>query len=296
MAYVHPDLIKLLRIYIDGIPLPVATKMLPRRAHLTPGLLIHLLLHSRAQRQSAGTQKKSEAKISQRNLEALIDSLMRTVKALRWRPSGTEWGEYYDFTNYTDAAFAHKKRLIDEFIASLNPQSIWDLGGNTGEFSRASSDRGIQTVCFDIDPVAVEKNYRLTKKQHEEHMLPLLLDLTNPSPLLGWANQERSSLSARGPVDVVMALALIHHLAISANLPLDSVASYFATLGQYLIIEFIPKTDSKVQILLSTRKDIFPDYSEQGFERAFKEYYDIVQKKSITGSQRTIFLMKKKGT
>ena len=124
-------------------------------------------------------------------------------------------------------------------------------------------------------------------------MLPLRMDLTNPSPDLGWHNAERESMQARGPVDLVMALALIHHLAISNNVPLVDVADYFADLGEHLIIEFVPKSDSQVRRLLASRLDIFPDYNEVGFEVAFLNCYKIIEKVSVQGSERTLYLMKR---
>ena len=201
----------------------------------------------------------------------LIDNLDGTVKKLNWKPAGTEWGGYYEITNYSEAAFQHKKDLISAWISRIGPKSVWDLGANDGTFSRLASDQGIFTVAFDIDPAAVERNYRSVKSNKEQNILPLLLDLTNPSPALGWHNRERDALLDRAPVDMVLALALIHHLAISNNVPLPQLADFFAEVGKWLIIEFIPKSDSQVQKLLASRKDIFSNYSRESFEEAFME-------------------------
>jgi ribosomal protein L11 methylase PrmA len=179
-------------------------------------------------------------------------------------------------------------------IKKAKPKSVWDLGANTGEFSRLASRQGIFTVAADVDPVAVEKNYLAVKQQAETSILPLLMDLTSPSPDLGWANRERDSLENRGPADLIMALALIHHLAISNNVPLAEVASYFSRLGKYLIIEFVPKEDSQTQKLLTSREDIFGDYNQTGFEEAFGKYYQVVQKAQVKNSKRTIYLLKAK--
>jgi ribosomal protein L11 methylase PrmA len=169
---------------------------------------------------------------------------------------------------------------------------VWDLGANVGRFSRLASDRNIDTVAFDIDPAAVEKNY-LDSRNGETHLLPLLLDLTNPSPGLGWGHEERMSLLERGPVDLVMALALIHHLAISNNVPLEQLARFFSRVGQWLIMEFVPKSDSQVQRLLATREDIFSNYSQSGFEQAFERYFTIRRSVQVEGSERTLYLMHK---
>ena len=161
-------------------------------------------------------------------------------------------------------------------------------------FSRELSRRGIETVASDIDPAAVEQNYLAVKAGNEPHLLPLLIDLTNPSPALGWAHRERSSMLARGPVDLVMALALVHHLAISNNVPLPLVAEFMANAGRWAIVEFVPKSDSQVKRLLSTRKDIFDQYSQEGFEEAFALYFHTERKEPIPGSQRTLYLFKRK--
>ena len=153
---------------------------------------------------------------------------------------------------------------------------MWDLGANTGRYSRLASGRGIFTLAADADPAAVETNYLQTKEKRDKHLLPLLLDLTNPSAAIGWANQEHQSLLERGPADAVMALALVHHLAIANNVPLGRLAEFFSQLGQWLLIEFVPKSDSQVQLLLAARKDIFSDYHLDGFKAAFKPFYRIL--------------------
>ena len=223
----------------------------------------------------------------------LLDSLLSTVKSLKVKTIQTEWTDYYQDNNYTSDSFEAKRRLVRSFIEKVQPKQVWDLGGNTGEFSRAASDLQIPTVCFDIDPGAVQQNYDLVKTNKEKFMLPLRMDLTNPSPDLGWHNAERESMQARGPVDLVMALALIHHLAISNNVPLADVASYFADLGENLIIEFVPKSDSQVKRLLASRLDIFPDYTLEGFRKAFAQRFVILDEKPVEGSERTLFLMKR---
>jgi len=215
---------------------------------------------------------------------------------LRAGASNTEWGNYYEDNNYSEAAFAAKRSLVKEFLLASNPHSVWDLGANTGEFSRAASEMGIPTVAFDIDHSAVQQNYRTVRQNNEKHMLPLWMDLTNPSPGLGWDSRERASMRERGPVDLVMALALIHHLAIANNIPLEGIAASFAELANKLIVEFVPKTDSQVQRLLASRADIFPDYTPEGFEQAFAGHFEIQKTELIPGSQRILYLMQRRAS
>jgi hypothetical protein len=154
-----------------------------------------------------------------------------------------------------------------------------------------AAESGAYVVSSDIDPTAVEQNYRQMKGDKTENLLPLLLDLTNPSPSIGWANQERDSFSGRGPVDMVLALALVHHLAISNNVPLPQLAGFLSKLGKWLVIEFVPKSDSQTQKLLVSREDIFPNYTREGFEAAFTEKFNIREAVNVHESERVLYLM-----
>jgi len=296
MAKADIRLAQLMRLHIDGIPLDLASKLLPGSTRLNFGLTTHIHIHAKSQQRYADkevSQDKVKARMSKTSMYGLLDSLLSTVKSLNVKTIQTEWTDYYQDNNYTQASFEAKRQLVRSFIEQVQPKQVWDLGGNTGEFSRAASELQIPTVCFDIDPGAVQQNYDLVKANKEKFMLPLCMDLTNPSPDLGWHNAERESMQARGPVDLVMALALIHHLAISNNVPLLDVADYFADLGEYLIIEFVPKSDSQVKRLLASRLDIFPDYTLEGFRNAFKQRYVLLDEKPVEGSERTLFLMKR---
>ena len=297
MAHVDVRLSQLLRAYIDGVPLDLASRLLPARTRLNFGLLTHIHLHASAQKRYAGkavSRPQPGRGMSKRSLVGLVESLEGTVRKLTWKPAGTEWGNYYEITNYTDAAFEHKKGLVSEWTARVNPALVWDLGANTGVFSRLASERGIPTVSFDIDPAAVEQNYRQVKSAKEQNLLPLVLDLTNPSPALGWHNQERESFMERAPAGMVLALALIHHLAISNNVPLPQLADFFHDMGQWLIIEFVPKSDSQVQKLLASRQDIFDHYNRLEFESVFSRRFDIQEAAQVRESERFIYLMRRK--
>ncbi len=291
---------QLLRVHIDGIPLDLAAGLLPRRTKLRPGLAMHLHLHARYQRNYADADPSrsgkpvKQARVSRTGLLGMVDGLRGTISKLNWNPGGTEWADYYQATNYSDGAFTAKQALVDRFLEAVSPGAVWDLGANTGEFSRIAARRDIPVVAFDIDPSAVEKNYRRLRAEKQAGPLPLLLDLTNPSPGTGWHERERESFLARGPVDCAMALALIHHLAISNNVPLDRLADFFADLCRHLIIEWVPKTDSQVQRLLSTREDIFDTYDAEHFEEAMSKYFEVLEREPVEGSERTLYLMRRR--
>ncbi|TAK12981.1 MAG: SAM-dependent methyltransferase [Anaerolineae bacterium] len=295
MAHTDVRLGQLLRVHIDGIPLDLTSRLLPSRTRLNGGLLTHIHLHAAAQRRYAG-QKVAAApgRVNQTQMLALIDSLKRTVERLDWTPTGTDWGDYYDDTNYTDAAMEDKAARVKTLLEETHPASVWDLGANTGRFSRLAAGLGIPTLAWDIDPAAVEKGYRQVRADKGTNILPLLLDLTNPSPSLGWANAERDALATRGPAGALLALALVHHLAIGNNLPLGHIATFFASLAPVLIIEFVPKEDSQVQRLLASREDIFPDYTQAGFEAAFSSVYHIRANHPVQGTPRRIYRMERR--
>ncbi len=285
------------RLFIDGIPLDVAAKLLPFRSRMNFGLLTHIHLHVRSQKRYADKQVSREqvrGKISHKALVGLLDSLRNTVKGLSVKLDKTEWANYYGETNYSRSAFDEKKAIVSDFIEKVNPAKVWDLGANTGEFSRLASDKGVFTVAFDVDPGAVAQNYVQVRKNREENLLPLVIDLTNPSPGLGWGHSERQSLMERGPVPMVLALALIHHMAISNNVPLPKLAGFFREICDHLVIEFVPKSDSQVQRLLRSREDIFDDYTIEGFEAAFDQQFQTIEKKQVPESERILYLMEAK--
>ncbi|MGE5222473.1 MAG: class I SAM-dependent methyltransferase [Omnitrophica WOR_2 bacterium] len=295
MAYRDARLSQLMRVYIDGVPLDLASKLLPLRTRLDFNLSMHIHLHAAAQQRYSDKALNPSAKarkISRLSILGLVDSLRSAVRKLSWKPAG-EWAEYYQDTNYSAEALEHKRTVVSDFLDRLHPATVWDLGANTGVFSRLASERGVFTAAFDVDPGAVEKNYQACKAKGEKNLLPLVLDLTNPSPATGWQNDERMSIFERGPVDAVMGLALIHHMAISNNVPLDRLASFFSSLGRFLILEFVPKSDSQVQRLLSTRADIFSDYHEAGLENAFSRDFKILECVNINDSQRRLYLMER---
>ncbi|MHC1784736.1 MAG: SAM-dependent methyltransferase [Anaerolineaceae bacterium] len=288
---------QLFRVYIDGVPLDLASKLLPWTSHLNFGLLTHIHTHARVQQRFADNSVEvtnQSGQVSASGMAGLIDSLESTVRKLKWKPAGTEWGEYYSATNYSNQAFKEKGKLVSEFLELTGPGQVWDLGANTGEFSRIACEAGHQTVSFDIDPAAVEKNYLSARGEKNAMILPLVLDLTNPSAGIGWGNQERFSLAERGPAGVLLALALIHHLAISNNVPLRDAAEYFADLGRWLIIEFVPKSDSQVRRLLASRVDIFDRYTQHDFEEDFSTFFRLIKKQAIPGTERVLYLFKNK--
>jgi ribosomal protein L11 methylase PrmA len=288
---------RLLRADPDGVPLDLATKLLPRRSRLNFGLLSHLYLHAAAQGRYAGNEDEGRAargsRIDPVRLRALIDSLRKTVAGLQWEPKDTEWADYADNTSYSDVATSAKARLVAEYVGRIEGPVVWDLGANTGRYSRIAADAGKRVLAFDIDPAAAERNYRALAGEGRTDVLPLVLDLANPSPGIGWAGRERRSLLDRANADATLSLALVHHLAISRNVPLPMFAALLADLAPAAVVEFVPKDDPMVRRLLASREDVFPDYTIEGFRDAVRTRFAIEAESPIEDSGRTLFLLRR---
>lgn len=283
------------KIFIDGIPIDLAAKLLPKTTFGNFGLMAHIHAHAKSQKHYEDKDAKIKQKtFSKRSFEGLIESLKSSIEKMTWNEDNTEWGDYYSDTNYTEKSFEEKKQFISLAIDQVKPKLVWDMGANTGVFSRLASTKGINTISYDIDPLAVEKNYLSSSQNSEQNILPLILDLTNPSSGIGWNHDERMSIMQRGPADMVFALALVHHLAISNNVPLNKLAEFFSQISKFLIIEFVPKSDSQVKRLLLTRDDIFENYDVKNFEIEFSKFFKIINSKKILDSERTIYIMENK--
>jgi hypothetical protein len=289
---------RLLRADPDGVPLDLASTLLPWRSRLNLGLLSHVHLHARAQNRYAAAEEAastaSRVRIDRQRLLGLVGNLRSTVAGLRWKPANTEWSDYADHTSYADAATASKAAIVGELLTTTGAHAVWDLGANTGRYSRIASEGGRSVLAFDIDAAAAERNYRQLRQEQRSDILPLVMDLANPSPGVGWAGGERRSLVDRANADALLALALIHHLAISRNVPLGMIVDLFAELAEWAVVEFVPKDDPMVRHLLATREDVFPDYTLAGFRAAAGSRFTIVAERPIEESPRVLFLLRRR--
>jgi hypothetical protein len=299
MKHVDVRLGSLLRTEIDGVPLDLASRTLPRRTRLRFGLAVHLHAHAASQQRHAGDAGRRTGKgaaMSERAMLGLVDSLAATTRKQRWEPSKSAWRDYYSAAeSYTDESSRHKEELVAELLADVRAEQVWDLGANTGRFSRiATAATGGRAVAVEMDPSAVEVHWRHNRREGVTDVLPLLVDLANPSPAQGWAHTERDSLTGRGPADVVLALALIHHLAIGNNVPLPTLMGWLAELAPRVLIEWIPKEDPMVQRLLSSREDVFDDYHTDRFEQAAQAWFNVTRREPVKDSVRTLYLLERR--
>lgn len=296
MRYVDERANCLLKNYIDGIPVDLIDNILKNRGGFVARQHIKWHAKSISRNNDNDKVKVSKVKMSKNSVINMIDMMIRQIEKLSRVKVDSEWGNYYENTNYSDVSDNDKINIVSDYYKEIKIKKydvVWDLGANDGKFSRVASLYCDNVVSFDIDVNAVNRNYNIVNKENKCNILPLILDLTNPTPAIGFGCCERGSLNDRGNIKCVMALALIHHIAISNNVPFIQIADWFSKLGEYLIIEFVPKDDSKVEKLLRTRNDIFDNYNIDSFEVDFSKYYKIINKKKLKDSKRVMYLMRR---
>ncbi len=294
MHYSKMPLHQLQLAYPEGIPLAVTKSLLPARSKFSFHTYLHIHLHAKVSSKK-GANNFSAGKFSKQNLLNLVSSLEILVNRLKFSKQQTAWSAYYEEASQRNNYLESKKILIRQWIDTLNDiETAADMGANEGEFSRLLSEKNIYTLAADFDPYCINKLYNVVKNNSEKNIQPLIIDLSNPSPSIGVNNEERSSFTNRLHADLVMALAVVHHLAIGKNITLNMIADMFQRINRkYLIIEFVPKSDEKNQLLLSGKKDVYSMYTEDNFQAAFKKYYTITSKETIGTSGRILYLMTK---
>ena len=302
LAHFHgADQLKLLSSFIDGISVKMISSMLPTRTKLNPLLYsnIHLLAKLEDKHNEDYKNESKVAKLSKKGQLNIIESLYNYIKKLELKEK-SEWGNYYDKTNYSDNAFDEKSTIINNWVKDIEPKTLIDVGGNDGTFVR-KLDAAIDTALVgDIDNNAVDFNYKTMKQNQERFMLPFLLDVLNPAPSIGLNNEERDAfinrVKALAP-DVTLALAVIHHISLSGNVPFARSAEFFAKFSKYLIIEFPKRNDSWVQRLLNNKaefKNHFEHYNLSNFENTYAEFFEVLETKAISNSERVMFFLKRK--
>ena len=282
---------QLLRVWSSGVPLPVAVRLLPVSARMKPGALMHVFMHARAMRDSAAAPPERRRSQPKRNTLALIENLETTVRSLRMPKRRTEWTEYYDDTVYDEHAFAIKRDTVAEWTKRLSPASVWDFGSNAGLVSERDPASGSYTMCFEKDERVVDAAYRA----HRDHASTgfAVMDLVNPSPSLGWAHAERDSLAHRGPADLVLYLALLHHIALHGGIPFARQAAYLAQVTKHCIVEWVPPGDPNIPRMVSAIAGLPPWYTHEHFLRAFSEKFSIERELEVGSSRRRLYLLGK---
>lgn len=297
--YHGTDIFKMMQTHIDGIPVQLIASLLPSKSKLSSTLYtnIHLLAKMEGKHNDDYKAETKVAKLSLKAQNNILDSLYDYIKNLKSNEA-TEWGDYYSKTNYDATAFDAKKQLIKSWVDPINAKRIIDVGGNDGTFARAL-DSNAHLIVTDIDAQAVAQNFAKAQHNKEKNMLAFVCDVLQPAPGVGFNNTERHSLVHRlqnYEPDVTMALALIHHITLSGNVPFEKSAAFFASFSKHLIIEFPKRDDSWVHSLLVRKREFinhFDFYNEAHFEAEFKKYFSLEKKETIAGTSRVLYFFKK---
>jgi hypothetical protein len=288
MSWRDASLGRLLALHPEGVPLDLTCRLLPRRAFWHFHRWVHLWLHNLGQRKVHQPRPVGTA-ASQGQRLALVDSLRSAIASLAPRGVPSDWSQYEaTLPSYSAGARAAKESAVRDLIAKVCPRMVWDLGCNTGTFSQMAADLGAYVVASDYDHDCIEALYRRIRRPHPS-ILPLIVDYTNPPPALGWAGRERQALLERGPADLALALAVVHHWALGNNVPLPMIADFFAACTRHLVIEFVPKADPMSRRILAAREDIFPDYDQIRFEAAFLRHFDLQASVKLPESERVLY-------
>lgn len=290
--YLKTDIHKTLSTYLEGIPASLTSKLLPMRSGLSLGVWLHVYLQGavKADHKSMAPQ----GGFNKKKLLNLVMHLETIIAGFRGRRSGTTWSDYYDATILSQNYLQEKEKLYRQLLQDISFDTALDAGTNDGHFAKILAEKAQKVIAIDNDSASINRLYAHVRK-NGSNILPLLIDVTQPSAALGYRNKERSAFFDRVHAEVVSALALIHHLVLSKNIPLASLGEFFSDItGKYLLIEFVPPTDPKVLELSKARTALHP-YDIETFEKSFGDYFTTLQMHPVPGTERILYLMEKRG-
>lgn len=283
-----------LRGSLDGIPIDDLARLMSSRDLFRSGVLKHVYLQSRLQSGYADSNRdvKSELKESGFNTELIkanVRGLAKLVEGLEWKQARSEWSDYAEGHSYNASDYARKQEFVRAAVRDRHRDVVWDVGCNTGDFSRVAAVHADQVLAMDADHLAIERLYQELKAGGPGNILPLVNNLANPSPAIGWDLRERTPLIERGKPDLILNLALIHHIVIGANVPVSAFLSWLTGTGADVVVEFVTREDEMVQKLLRNKLDNYDDYNLESFEQQFEKLYEVVSREELKSGKRVIF-------
>lgn len=309
-AYLGVDFGPLLRAYIDGVDPVVADKLLSRAARWKKGVFAHVYLHSKMQARAAAMEldeakrltedaggapeEKKRLRHSEAMVLGLIQGLRSTIAKMKSPDERTVWGDYAADHSYSDASLQKKKDFIERNAKRGRYRKVWDIGCNTGVFSRLCAPFADEVISIDGDPKAIDRLYQHEKLEGAGKILPMIIDLGNVSPNQGWRGAERKSLERRSRPDLTLCLALIHHIVIAANIPMREFIDWLGDLGGDLILEFVAAEDGMAQMLLRNKANQYQDYTIEEFERLVSARYQVADSEELKGGHRKIYYLRRR--
>ena len=293
------DYLKTLSQNLEGISLQKLSKLLPFKSYFSPTILTNIHLLAKYDKKYESDKKTVNNNLSKSSQIKLLDGLYDFISNLSVNEK-TEWDHYYNQINYNEVAYQFKKEVVKDWFLSIKGKNLIDIGGNDGTFSRELKDISKLIIVADVDPNAVEQNYKKVLKNKEKMILPIVADVLNPSANYGFNNEERFSFIDRvkdSNLDGCLALAVIHHITLSGNIPFSLSAQFFSKMAPNLLIEFPARNDSWVQFLLDSKREVknhFDFYNEDNFEKEYSVYFEILDKQKIASSERILYSLKRR--
>ncbi len=297
-AHLGVDFQPWLRGRVDGIEPGQIRPLFTGRRRFKRGVFSNVHLHDALQRRMAGatarevTAELGAAGYSTELTRATVRALRKVVAGLTWQPPASHWTGYRDTCSYSEQDTAAKRTFVENALAAAGPLGlVLDLGANDGAYAELAATHADYVVAVESDHAVTDALYRRLRDRGERKVLPLVMDLADPSPGIGWRGEERASFSGRADADLVMALALVHHLAIGRNVPLPQVLDWLAGLGRRLVVEFVDPTDPMARRLLANKPEgLFPDYRRDEFERLLGERFEIAGRQELPSGTRTLYV------
>ncbi len=300
-AHLGLDFQPVLRSNLDGISPGEAARYFKGLKRFKKGVTSHISIPAmiegrveNSEKDRAPAKKRDSLKQSDAMVLGLVQSMKRLVQSLESPIRHTEWSEYANTHSYEQQAFEAKLAFVRNAAKTGHWGVAWDIGGNTGTFSKICAEYSDRVITVDGDHDAVEKLYLSEKGNDAGKILPLYMNLANPSPNQGWAGTERLGFTDRNSPDFVVCLALIHHISLSANVPIPLFLEWLRSLNAKLVIEFVDRPDEMVQKLLLNKKEKYPDYNKDVFERELNARFKILDSQDLKGGHRKIYFCEPK--
>ena len=285
-----------LRGSVNGIDPVTMRKLLPRKlGQRRKGRLVHVALHAAAQNRFADTEvqvkkEASKAGMNEAVLDATLKKLIALIEGMSLGDKKSTWSGYSERDHYIESSLSEKEKFVRDAVAHEHRSQVWDIGCNDGLFSRIAAAHADHVVAMDADPLVIDRLYQTLQKENNEKILPLYVDLSDAGGGIGWRGQERSGIFQRGNPSIVLYLAVIHHLAITFNVPIDAQIDLLADIAPELVIEMPHADDPKVRkLVINKRAGIHDDFTLENFERLLSQRFDIRQKLLLASGTRTIF-------
>ncbi len=283
----------LLRSCLEGVPPDEAVKYFYGLRRFKRGVLSHIWFPARVERGVRRYNRKGRSERRQPKviLLGLLDSLKRLIGSLSYSPARSGWSQYAGSHSYDEADFERKKDFVSRHVSSHRPSLTWDIGANVGVFSRIAAEHSRMVIAIDGDQDAVELLYRDVRSSGPYNVVPLLMDISNLSPGQGWAGCERSAFDERQSPDLVLCLALVHHVRVAANVPLPLFIDWLRSLDATLILEFVGRDDEMFRMLVANKREDYADYTAENFETEIRRRFSVRDRLKLKNGLRELFLL-----